>query len=269
MRLRTAWIGFLTGIVAAIGCRTATTVVTKQSVGRARVVKPAALEQPKGPPKLQLQIVFASRPVGDKTLNEHAWQATDETILPLERQEKLRAAGFRVGVLSGQPPEALDLLLRETPEGTLNGHYLAVHSGRATAVLVATYKECPAPLAKLVGQPMDEIRSPRCVLSVLPTLQADETVQLHVTPAVQYGDLKRRFVPEFGPGGVRQWTLEITPNQHPIRQLAWTVTLRDDEYLLIGCYPERGESPGAVFLIDRNATPPRQMLVLIHAAPAT
>ncbi len=260
---RLAQIGLL--LLTLVGCRALTPSVV-QPPGRAHVVKPAVYEQqPAGPPRVLLEIVFASRPLGDRSINEAAWQTADEAILSLELQERLRSLGFRVGVLSGQPPESIDMILRETPEGILNGHRLSTVSGKATAVMVATYKECPETLAEVLDAEPDQIQAPRCLFSVLPTVQSDGSVQLYVTPAVQYGSMRRRFVPEFGPGGVRQWTLEITPNEKKLADVTWSVQLRPDEYLLIGCYPEDESKLGAVFLVDRNSTPPRQMLVLIRA----
>ncbi len=263
VRGRLAQVGLL--LLAVAGCQAFEPSVAQQP-GRARVVKPATYAQPaSGPPRVQMDIVFASRPLGDRSINEAIWQPADETVLPLEEQDRLRSEGFRVGMLSGQPPESLDMILREIPEGVMNGHRLITVSGKPTAVMVATYKQCPEPLAKALGKSAEEVKTPRCVLRVLPTIQADDSVQLFITPAVQYGNLRRRFVPEFGPGGARQWTLEVTPNEEPVGDLTWSLTLKEDQYLLVGCYPDDENKLGPLFLVDRSSTPPRQMVVLIHA----
>lgn len=255
-------------VTLAVGaCASPTSRGSGADPGRARVVKPAVYEvQPNVPPYVTLRYMFAVRPVDDSGLNKDLWRTCDETVLPIDVLARLRGAGFRVGVLSGQPPETLDILLREVPEGAFNGHELRIPSNRVTLIQVGARKKCPQQLAALLDSAEEQVTHPTFVLKTVPTLHGDDSVDLHIVPVVQYGNITRQYVPEFGPGGVRQWTFENKRAEREFGDLAFQIRIRPDQTLLLTCDPSRSDTLAWMMFVDPTQLPPRQTLLVIQVA---
>ncbi|MEM9702256.1 MAG: hypothetical protein AAF907_07420 [Planctomycetota bacterium] len=74
--------------------------------------------------QIALEVLLVERPADDPLLGQALWDSVGEVgAVDPERAERLRAAGFRVGVASADPPEAVRALLerRETIGDPLPG----------------------------------------------------------------------------------------------------------------------------------------------------
>ncbi len=262
-------LSILACVLAVLLCACSTPSQTKvvKSLRPTQVVKAATYtgQNPPVPPVVNVRYMFASRPVGDSGLNRDIWRTCDETVLDLETLSRLHEAGLRIGVLSGQPPETLDILLREIPGTQLNGHELHIPSNRLTSIQLGTLGKCPPELAAAIGESDGKPTQPALLFKAVPTLQGDGSVELHVTPTVQYGNIERRYVPEFGPGGVRQWTFENKRKEHEFTELSFRVRLRSDQTLLLTCDPDRKNTLGWFFFVNTSESPPSQTLLVIQA----
>jgi hypothetical protein len=233
--------------------------------GRVRLIGASSSEEPaRG--RVLLRAVFASRPAGDTALNEDIWQPADEAVLPLDVGQALHQHGFRLGVFSGQPPKALDMILREVPEGALNGHELKLASGEPTLILLnGPLTELPAPVALLFPAGPAPGEAVHLVLRVSPTLQTDDSVELHGLPGLQRSAAVGRFVPELVPGGVRQWTLDLSPGFVGVPALQWKVRLKREDTLLLGCDASKKEVAGWFFFVQESFQGRQQVVLLLQA----
>ena len=72
------------------------------------------------PDSVAVEIRWVRFPEGDLLVNDTAWLEIDETQIPLEVRRELAANGFRVGIISGDLPEAMSRTLRQN-ESRSNG----------------------------------------------------------------------------------------------------------------------------------------------------
>ena len=69
---------------------------------------------------MAVEIRWVRFPEGDPLVNDTAWLEIDETQIPLEVRRELAANGFRVGIISGDLPEAMSRSLRQNESRSSN-----------------------------------------------------------------------------------------------------------------------------------------------------
>ena len=82
--------------------------------GRARhsPLKPAT----PSPDSVQMEVIWARCPLNDAEVNDTVWAEIDETQIAPAVHRELARNGFRVGVISGKPPDAIARLLNMDAE---------------------------------------------------------------------------------------------------------------------------------------------------------
>jgi hypothetical protein len=66
---------------------------------------------PAAPDAIEIEVLFAERPVGDPLLGPALWGEIDELTVPLEVRRKLKEHGFLTGVTAATPPLPLQTLI--------------------------------------------------------------------------------------------------------------------------------------------------------------
>jgi hypothetical protein len=161
---------------------------------------------------IELEILYAERPVGDRLLGDPLWRDVDQILdLEPESQRDLARNGFRFGVAGSNPPEALQTLVslrsdvdsEHTAEEDkkLSGKRIYLRPGTYTYIFVSpTYPECDVTLF-----PTHESRG-----SEKKTYEAAQCVYKMTAHRVQEGWVRLEFVPE-----IRHGIEAMRPNPGP------------------------------------------------------
>lgn len=212
------------------------------------------------PESVTLEIFKARVPVVDRERVALLWQQADELSLPTELRRRLAANGFRIGIVSGTPPEELTALL------ALDGG----EQQASTEQLITTQTANPRVTRRVVHLRPDDTKSVAAAelvqeLQVLINdpdglsgaayhqaqpiyeLQASpapgQRIEVKLLPEVHHGELKNRYV------GSDPGIFLISPSREreSFTDLRATVELNAGDLLLVGCLEEAPGSLGQAF----------------------
>lgn len=210
-----------------------------------------------------LESVILERPLGDPFLDRDLWNG----VAPVGTQEgrALQAEnGLRAGVLSGNPPPQFQKLLESETEA-LGGRGLTF-AMRKDEVLPTSG---PVPrcefglLADLAGTRAPvSLRQARCGVLVRPEATPDGKVRVYCEPQIQHGERRDTFRPSAdGTGFVK--LEEIPLARYPL--LSLDAKLGRNEYLVIGCPADGGDTLGAALFGVEASGQPRQRVLVVRA----
>lgn len=204
-----------------------------------------------------LDLVFVQIPRGKREAGPSFWREVDEQSFDAALREQLFDNGFRVGLVGGQLPLALERQLGEKlkPESddpnqpvdlqpqdlSVRKRHLQLRRGRRSEVIVSGIVD-DWPL--LVRQ--DEQVSGRTLhqaqglfaLKVYP--QGDGRARIELVPELHHGSPQRQY--RVGDEG--SWVLDSGRPREVFDDLKIEATLSPGEMLLIGCRPQRPGSLG-------------------------
>jgi hypothetical protein len=210
-----------------------------------------------------IDVVVLELPAGDPFLNDELWEATDEHLVPLEQKAVLEENGFRVGQVVGAPPRRLQKLLG-SDRCCVSRWRQVQPAGRP--VPLAASRTAPALRYRVAEhvQPVEvELEQAQAFLIVVPSLTADGRTALRFTPQVQHGEV----VPDFQVAPDRSGrTLSYRRQRQTYEGLGWKVTLAPNEYVVLGCAPDRPESLGHACFAGEDGGRPVQRLMVIRTA---
>jgi hypothetical protein len=196
------------------------------------------------PDAVVLDIAFVSLGTGDAEQYPTIWNAADEQPLLPELRRSLDTNGLRVGLLGQHLPSDLQTLLDAKPklaesltqgeisELDLDGgrQHLPVRAGhRAIIKASSVYPNLPVLISedgRLRGQQLAEAR---CIFSLKSYPQGDGRVKLVLTPEIEHGEVKTRWV------GTEGMMIQQTGQEKLVLdRLRFEVVLRPGESMLIG-----------------------------------
>jgi hypothetical protein len=185
---------------------------------------------------------------------------TDEQVVPLERKAVLQTNGFQVGQLSGLIPQEFQDLLR-SERSCANPRLCIFHAGDAkTVVLGPTMPSCAFQVER-EGEPETvELDQVQCTLVVVPTLTDDGRTRLRFTPQLKHGRPSLVFRPV---SNGQDLTMQEQRPTETYPALSWEVTLRSNEYVLIGGHTDQPRTLGyQCFIHPEEANGVRRLLAL-------
>lgn len=227
------------------------------------------------PDAVQLDLVFVDRPESDLLLQRSLWKEIDEIAgMPPQTRSRLHQAGWRIGVASSRPPQALEELLelasdlpqtRDT-DRRLIGRRVAVPAG--TDVPIEVTELLPELHARL--QADGKVKSwsdAKAILRLRVEREQDGWVRLVCTPEIHHG--RKWLRPIATP---QDWQHQRTQNIEPLYELQFELSLNLGEMGVVTALnnADQGEntteSVGRAFFHSGELSGKLQRLLVIRVA---
>lgn len=164
-----------------------------------------------------LEIAFVHLTPDDKEVEAATWRQLDEQAISLETRRGLASNGLRAAVAGTQLPQELRNLVERTTKELAQApagddvtaaetaslsrqRRLQVRAGRRGKVVVSTTLPSISVLAKDNDGRVhgESYRDAQCLLSLKAFPEGDGRTRLQLTPEIEHGDLKNRWVPVDG-----------------------------------------------------------------------
>lgn len=269
---RVLGLGLVLGMLAAGGC------VWEWGAQSRSPLRPAQ----KSPDAVAIEILFVRCSYADAEVNGALWSEIDEQRIPIETRRKLAANGFRVGIVGGQIPLALEKLMSlsqsapqpdesqqanlEENDAKVTGRMLQLRAGKRTEIQTSrVFDELPILFpqdGQLVGRTFPKAQG---VFEVRAFPESDGRIKLDLLPELQFGEPSNRYRPS--QEGV--WLIEMSRNREVFEHLRLETLVSPGEFLLITGIPDRAGSLGDHFFSDRTTSPREQKLLLLRVAAKT
>lgn len=231
-----------------------------------------------------LDVLFVRYSPQDHEFRDAVWGEVDELHFPPELRRRLDSNGFRVGVLSGPLPLALESRLQlasTAPAGTTPNtplpvdlekksatrqRQLRIGGGRRANILVLGERERLPELTMLMREDDGRVegRTFQQVQGLFATKaypQGDGTVKLELTPELEHGKPQKRFIPGDG-----MFHVEFGPPHEIIDQLRCTANLAPGQIIAISAHLERPGSLGYQFFTESEGGKTEHKMLLVRLA---
>jgi len=218
------------------------------------------------PDAVVMDIAVIERPLGDPFLNQELWQRADQLVIDLERKPLLEANGLRVGQLIGLTPAELQHLLT-SPRWCPQPYKRLLPSGQRHACCIEVlHPNCQYDV-HLGRTTLDEqVDRAKFCFDVTPTHTADGRTKLLFTPKVETGEAVLPFQPSAHEGN---WVYRVERPAKAYPELGFEVTLRPNEYLIIGPDITKINTIGHRAFVEDEGLEPIQRLLVIRTARST
>jgi hypothetical protein len=225
---------------------------------------PLPFDGPTGENAVQLLVALVERPVGDHSLNQEIWELVDEQGVDLERKGCLYDNGFRMGQFGSMPPAHLrDLICSE--RSCANPRRIRMYSGNSTTVVLGTTQEhCTFHLVNHHQTTPVEMDQAQCQFQIVPTLLADGSSRLQITPIIKHGQVVLQPHAVKDPAGTLRWELLAQQPVETYADLSWEQTVSDSEYIVIGAWLDRPDTLGQRCFMQADNDPPIQRLLVLR-----
>jgi hypothetical protein len=222
-----------------------------------------------------LEVAFVHLTPEDHAVEAATWRQLDEQALPIELRMQLAANGIRGGVAGSQLPQELRDLAERTSRELLQApagddvtsaetaslarnRRMQVRAGRRGKIVVSAVMPNISVLAKdeqghVQGAAFQDAQ---CLFSLLATPGGDGRTTLQLTPEIEHGELKNRWVPVDG-----ALMNQVGKSRQVYDQLRLELPLSPGQTLVIGA-TEEPSGLGQHFFTLKDPTPRRTMLLI-------
>jgi hypothetical protein len=220
---------------------------------------------PTGDDVVRVDIAIIERPAGDAYLSQDLWDFADEQMVDFDRKPVLDENGFRVGLIGGLLPADL-LALLSSGKSCSEPHRVQMRAGGTTPVeLGGERAHCEFVLTRAGRVTAMQVDNARCLLEIVATPAEDGRMELRFTPVVKHGAARREPRVVRDPSGERRWDLEVQQSTESYAALSWEVSVRPEEYVVIGTRVDRDGTLGNNFFLDTDAASPIQRILVIRS----
>jgi hypothetical protein len=231
---------------------------------------------PMSPDSCVLEVFSIRLPHGDQQVNQTLWEEVDELHFASEARQRLMQNGFRVGLLSGQIPKSLAELmdLSAKPPIAQEEEQIALadlaanprivrsrmhaRTGqRCEVVTSGIYEQLPLLLCEngeVGGKTYEQAQG---VLALKAFPQSDGSVQIEVTPELQYGQSQKKFVPDQG-----VWRPDFCRPKLAFAELAINAKLAPGSMLVLTSLPNLSGSLGHYFFTEKDGRLEQKLLII-------
>jgi len=268
----------LLGFALAGGCRLVSDEAVVQGTSPLRPATPS-------PDSVQMEVIWARCPLSDAEINDTVWSEIDETQVAPDIHRELARNGFRVGVVTGTPPDAIARILHwqanelQTEddgvalrsldllhETKIHGSRRNLRCGERMEILASDNMES-MPLLVSHGRELGgrTFRDAQAVYALRIDPQPNQTVKVELTPEIHYGRSQLRW------SGSEEG-MDVVLRQLPMRKrevfesMQMNVRLAPGEMLMLAGLPDCGSRPGHYFHMVESASGREQKIVLIRLA---
>lgn len=256
----------LLAILAVSGCAPIGVTTTAKSSATLPVGRLA-------PDAVVLDIAFVSFGTGEAEPYYAIWNEADEQPLEPELRRSLDTNGLRVGLIGQHLPSELQTLLDAKPklaESLTQGEiseldvdggrqHLPVRAGhRAILKASSVYPNLPVLISedgRLRGQQLTEAR---CIFSLKSYPQGDGRVKLVLTPEIEHGAAKTKWV-----GGEGMLIQQTGQDRLVLDRLRFEAVLRPGESMLVGPTAEN-KGLGEYFFANSGGKNAHRRLLLVR-----
>lgn len=255
---------------ALVGCALSQSAM-KPGAGLSAIGREGQLVTPK---RCRLDVVFLTRPQGDRVFNEIVWQVADEQIIEPDLRRALQVNGLRYGRITGELPSELQELLQAGPPDQPQTQMILNPSGTPTLLDTAQAPAKPS-LSLLLSQPDGSVKGKQYedakgFLRLVPSYEGTDEVSIRITPELHHGPISAGFgtVPTDGLPMPREFKMTSGQKEESFRELAATIDLKAGQVAVLGVRPERSGSLGDILFQQEDGNSDRilQNLVLIRAS---
>jgi len=223
-----------------------------------------------------LEVTFVQVPTGDP--NEWAfWTQVDEQHIPIDVHRRLQENGMRTGLVGAHVPDELRRLLDKSPQtlellaaGMSPGESelfaqqkrLQIRAGERHPVRVTP--DSPEAMVVLLSE-QENVRAQRFgkpvgFFAIKTFALGDGRVRLELTPEVEYGDMRQRFV-----GGPGTLLVKNSRERHVFQRLGMSTIMSPGQTLVVTSTPQpRGL--GEQFFAPAASSDRGRTLMLIRLA---
>jgi hypothetical protein len=260
--------GLLYALVLSAGCAPIAALPSGSAVK-----KNSPLPSGKLPPDaVVLDLAFASLKANDDETAATIWKAADEQPLPPDLRKSLATNGLRVGVFGQNLPNQLVTLLDTKPNlletissgGTgeldLDGgrRQLPLRAGHRSIINISQlFPNLPVLISDDGNVHGQQLVNARCVLSLKSYPLGDGRVKLVLTPEIEHGEPKTRWM-----GSEGMMIQQTAQDRLTLDRLRTEVVLRPGESLLIGATPDHKGLGEYFFTQTSGGTSRHRLLVL-------
>lgn len=215
-----------------------------------------------------LEVRFIERSINDPYINKDAWDHVDPWIVrdstgevDIDRKDRLERNGFRIGQIVGAVPARLQLLMT-SKRSCVDPRWLMRPWGKTTRLPVGPIRDrCRVALTVEGKAERFEFLDGQCVFRVTPTTTKDGRTRLRFVPAIEHGEYRQVFRPA---KDLSDWIMQPEKASRDFSELAFEVSLGNNELLLIGTRLENRESLAYEMFVDAKAEPPVQRLLVFR-----
>lgn len=229
-----------------------------------------------GDDHISLEVFFVHVPLGDEKTAESIWNDVDEQQFSVETRRRLAQHGFRVGVASGALPKTLQELLdangstsaAEESDSTDTGETQPMASRQELRLRPGGKGEivpCP-PRDSLTLMTVDgkeltgrTLHAAQGRFIIRCQAEGDGRVRVSLTPQIQHGEVRRRFV-----GGDGAFRPDIAQDKIEFEELAIAAQLAPGQMIVAGALPVPLSSLARDFLTDPSSGKPVQKLLVLR-----
>jgi hypothetical protein len=193
------------------------------------------------PDAVVVDIAFVRLPPGDHESYDEIWNAADEQSLSVETRRELAANGIRAGVYGQELPPRLRSLL-DAPQAKISDlseagsdfeistrQHLPLRAGHRSVIQVSPVFPSLAVLTTESGSVRGyQLVEARCTLALKAYPQGDGRAKLCLTPAIEHGESKSRWV-----GSEGMMIQQTGQERLVLDRLALDTTLSPGQWLIL------------------------------------
>jgi hypothetical protein len=145
-------------------------------------------------------------------------------------------------------------------------HRVQMRAGGSTPVDVGSERTCcQFTLCRAGAATPIELKNASCLLELVATPAEDGRVELRFTPVVRHGSARREARAVRDASGERRWDVEVHRATEQYSALSWEITVRPEEYVVVGTRLDREDSLGHRFFVDSESSSPTQRVLVIRS----
>ncbi len=230
-----------------------------------------------GPKRNALKIMIAARPIDDSVLRDDVWRMADEQVIPAALRRTLETNGLRLGIVEGRLPAEVEAILDQevAPPNRIDPVILALPDGDPE-IIRAGPAQAPERLSLFLnrdGVPTGkDYQNAQGLFRVTASQNEDQgQITLRIVPEIHHGAHQSRFdvAPVGGPYSPMEFVRRDGQIEESLRELTATVSIRPEQVLVLGCWPDRRRSLGHFLFTDLEPGSDRlvQKVIFIWATP--
>jgi hypothetical protein len=220
------------------------------------------------PDGVLLEYAIVEQPLADPFVNLYLWADTTR-VVDMDHNALLEDNGIRVGQVVGTLPGPLQGLLANDRCCYKRWRQLMASGTTKAVELGPTLARCQFTTRKDGTGTAVAFAQAQPYLELTPTLTEDgKATTVRFTPLLQHGDTVPDIQATRDLAGLSGWQLEYRRRQETYADLAWEVTLKPNEYVVVGAFIDDADSLGSQCFSQDDGPVRVQRLLVVRTTRA-